>query len=65
MVDCLPLVQLTVNQETGNVTTILFADDHAVVRQGLKALLEDEADFTMVGEAASGLEARFAVAVSA
>ena len=39
------------------MTTILLADDHAVVRQGLKALLEDELDFTVVGEAGSGLEA--------
>lgn len=39
------------------MTTILLADDHAVVRQGLKALLEDEQDFTVVGEASSGLEA--------
>jgi DNA-binding NarL/FixJ family response regulator len=36
---------------------ILLADDHAVVRQGLRALLEDEPDFTIVGEASSGLEA--------
>lgn len=40
-----------------NVTTILLADDHAVVRQGLRALLEDEPDFAVVGEASSGLEA--------
>jgi two-component system, NarL family, response regulator NreC len=39
------------------VTTILLADDHAVVRQGLKALLEDEANFNVVGEAGGGLEA--------
>jgi len=39
------------------VTTILLADDHAVVRQGLKSLLEDESDFTVVGEAGSGLDA--------
>jgi two-component system, NarL family, response regulator NreC len=39
------------------VTTILLADDHAVVRQGLKALLEDEANFNVVGEAGNGLEA--------
>jgi len=39
------------------VTTILLADDHAVVRQGLKALLEDEPNFTVVGEAGNGLEA--------
>jgi two-component system response regulator NreC len=39
------------------VTTILLADDHAVVRQGLKALLEDEPNFSIVGEAGSGLDA--------
>jgi len=39
------------------MTTILLADDHAVVRQGLKALLEDEPDFSVLGEASTGLEA--------
>jgi len=39
------------------VTTIFLADDHQVVRQGLKALLEAEPGFTVVGEAADGLEA--------
>lgn len=39
------------------MTTILLADDHAVVRQGLKNLLENEPDFSIVGEAGSGLEA--------
>jgi two-component system response regulator NreC len=39
------------------VTRILLVDDHTVVRQGLRALLEDEPDFTVVGEAGSGLEA--------
>ena len=38
-------------------TTIVLADDHHVVRQGLRALLEAEPDFTVVGEAADGLEA--------
>lgn len=37
-------------------TTIVLADDHHVVRQGLRALLEAEADFSVVGEAADGLE---------
>lgn len=36
---------------------ILLADDHAIVRDGLKALLKSEADFEVVGEAADGLEA--------
>ncbi len=37
--------------------TILLADDHTVVRQGLKALLAAEADFEVVGEAENGREA--------
>jgi len=39
------------------VTTIFLADDHAMVRQGIKTLLEEESDFTIVGETSSGLEA--------
>lgn len=35
---------------------IMLADDHHVVRQGLRALLEAEPDFEVVGEAADGLE---------
>lgn len=37
--------------------TILLADDHSIVRQGFRALLEDESDFRVVGEAGDGLEA--------
>lgn len=37
-------------------TTIVLADDHIVVRQGLRALLETEPDFRIVGEAGDGLE---------
>jgi DNA-binding NarL/FixJ family response regulator len=37
--------------------TVLLADDHAVVRDGLRVLLEQSADFRVVGEAADGLEA--------
>jgi DNA-binding NarL/FixJ family response regulator len=33
---------------------ILIADDHAVVRQGLRALFRSAPDFTVVGEATSG-----------
>lgn len=36
---------------------ILLADDHAIVRDGLKALLKSEEDFQVIGEAADGLEA--------
>ena len=38
-------------------TSIVLADDHAVVRQGLRALLEAEEGLTVVGEAADGLAA--------
>jgi len=37
---------------------ILLADDHQVVRLGLKTLLEAEPDFKVVGEAKDGLEAK-------
>jgi len=37
--------------------TVLLADDHAIVRQGLRALLEIEGGFEVVGEAANGLQA--------
>src|SRR5262245_16250973 len=36
---------------------ILLVDDHAVVRQGLRMLIENNADLSVVGEAASTTEA--------
>jgi DNA-binding NarL/FixJ family response regulator len=44
-----------------SVTTVLLADDHPVVRQGLRALLEAEPDIDVIGEAADGLQAVRAV----
>lgn len=37
--------------------TIVLADDHHIVRQGVKALLESEPGFSVVGEASDGLRA--------
>jgi two-component system, NarL family, response regulator NreC len=37
--------------------TILVVDDHHVVRRGLRTVLETEPGFSVVGEAADGLEA--------
>ncbi len=37
--------------------TIVLADDHKIVRQGIKTMLQAEADFNVIGEAADGLEA--------
>lgn len=37
--------------------TIILVDDHEVVRQGVRAFLDTQADLSVVGEAASGEEA--------
>ena len=36
---------------------ILLADDHAVLREGMRSLLENDKDFEVVGEASDGEEA--------
>lgn len=36
---------------------VLIADDHAIVRRGIRDIIADEADMTVVAEAADGLEA--------
>ena len=42
---------------TSKKITILLAEDHAIVRQGLTALLDVDGHFQMVGEARTGREA--------
>jgi len=37
-------------------TTVVLADDHGIVRQGLRVLLEAEPDLCVVGEAGDGIE---------
>ena len=37
-------------------TTIVLADDHPIVRQGLRSVLEAEPDFRVIGEAGDGLQ---------
>jgi len=49
------------NGHDSEPTTIVIADDHAVFREGTRRLLEEEPDITVVGEAATGLEAVAAV----
>jgi DNA-binding NarL/FixJ family response regulator len=39
------------------MTTVLLADDQAVVRAGVRTILEPESDIDVVGEATDGLEA--------
>ncbi len=40
-----------------NKIRILLADDHAILREGIRALLEDYADLSVVGEADDGRKA--------
>jgi PAS domain S-box-containing protein len=42
---------------SGSRLRVLLADDHRIVREGLRALLSDEPDVVVVGEAAHGREA--------
>ena len=43
--------------ETATQTiNIMLVDDHALVRKGIKSLLEDEDDLLVVAEASSGVE---------
>ncbi|MGW0159061.1 response regulator [Mycobacterium sp. NPDC003323] len=39
------------------MTSVLLVDDHPVVREGLRGMIEAEDDITVVGEAGSGREA--------
>ena len=53
-----------VNMTSTAKIRVLLADDHTLVRQGLRALLEREADIKVIGEATNGREAvRKAVAL--
>ena len=42
---------------TTETVRILVVDDHTIVRQGLRSILDLEPDFTVVGEAAEGGQA--------
>jgi len=41
----------------GKLYRILIADDHSLMRRGLRCLLSNESDFEIVGEAKNGIEA--------
>lgn len=45
------------NKRMDEKIRVLIVDDHAIVRQGLIALLETQPDFQVIGEAADGVEA--------
>ena len=43
--------------DSDEVVRVLLVDDHAVVREGLKALINSQTDMTVVGEAEDGVQA--------
>src|ERR1700675_2732255 len=49
--------KLLKSREGSDMVTIVLADDHVFVRQGLRTLLESDPQFEVVGEAADGREA--------
>ncbi len=46
-----------VGATTGDTIKVLVADDHAIVRKGICALLATEPDIEVIGEARDGMEA--------
>jgi len=55
------LVAAANDDKEGRITVkirILIADDHIVLREGMRNLLEQERDLEVVGEAGDGEEAR-------
>ncbi|NVN19392.1 response regulator [Muricauda sp. HICW] len=45
------------NSEQKAIITIVLADDHSLVRDGIRALLEEEPDLDVIGEVSNGLDA--------
>jgi DNA-binding NarL/FixJ family response regulator len=44
-----------------NPISVLFVDDHQIVRKGLRSILDPDLRFSVVGEAATGAEALYGV----
>lgn len=53
------------NADTDSPIRILLVDDHAVVREGVRALLEQQPDMAIVGEAGNGADALLQLAALA
>ena len=51
------LIICIIGNISNEMTTLVIAEDHINVRRSIRALVEDEPDLTVVGEAGSGMEA--------
>lgn len=52
-------LQGSLNLREASVTRVLLVDDHAMLRHGLRTVMEEYADIVVVGEATDGLQAVF------
>ncbi len=48
---------MNAQEESGGKIRVLLADDHTILRQGIRALLQTQPDMEVVGEAVNGREA--------
>jgi two-component system nitrate/nitrite response regulator NarL len=51
------LEENSITSNTNTITRVLLVDDHAVVRDGIRARFENHPDFEVVGEAVNGRDA--------
>jgi DNA-binding NarL/FixJ family response regulator len=56
-----PVSQSGVNNGKRKVRRVLIVDDHPIVRQGLRRVMENEDDLTVCGEAETARDARIAI----
>ena len=56
-----PAAQSSVSGAKQKVRRVLIVDDHPIVRQGLRRVIENEADLTVCGEAETARDARIAI----
>lgn len=49
--------RMRITSNAGHVTRVLIADDHALVRQGIRSIVESAPGYEVCGEAVDGAEA--------
>src|SRR6185436_17535622 len=55
---CVPAYEnARIQQQGGRMIRVLIAEDHLMVRSGIRALLEKSGDLNILGEASNGQEA--------
>ncbi len=52
-----PFSRVRTTPQASGIPRLLLVEDHALVRQGLRAILEGFSDLSVIGEAANGVEA--------